>query len=100
MGDCCMNIFFVRCEVSQRVIIETLIKGFSLSLFSHLFLSFEHKFFWETFILKFANTNSSNVSMQNRSGSKIETKSTFMQLQATLSEKASIKGESEDNDDW
>ena len=37
--------------------------------------------------------------MQNRSGSKIETKSTFMQLQATLAEKAS-KGESEDNDDW
>lgn len=42
---------------------------------------------------------SSNVSMQNRSGSKIETRSTLMALQATLAEKA-LKGESEDNDDW
>lgn len=38
--------------------------------------------------------------MQNRSGSKIETRSTLMALQATLAEKASMKGESEDNDDW
>lgn len=38
--------------------------------------------------------------MQNRSGSKIETKSALMQLQATLAEKASLKGESEDTDDW
>lgn len=37
--------------------------------------------------------------MQNRSGSKIETKSALMQLHATLAEKAS-KGENEDNDDW
>lgn len=43
---------------------------------------------------------SSNVSMQNRSGSKIETRSTLMALQATLAEKAASKGESEDNDDW
>jgi hypothetical protein len=35
----------------------------------------------------------------NRSGSKVETRSTFMQLQATLAEK-SIKAENEDNDDW
>lgn len=37
--------------------------------------------------------------MQNRSGSKIETKSTMMALQATLVEKAA-RGENEDNDDW
>lgn len=38
--------------------------------------------------------------MQNRSGSKIETKSALMALQATLAEKSAAKGESEDNDDW
>lgn len=38
--------------------------------------------------------------MQNRSGSKIETRSTMMAVQATLAEKASLRGESEDNDDW
>jgi hypothetical protein len=39
--------------------------------------------------------------MQNRSGSKIETKSQLMALQASLAEKnAATKGENEDNDDW
>lgn len=52
----------------------------------------------ENFYENYTKRNSSNISMQNRSGSKIETKSALMQLQATLAEKA--KGESEDNDDW
>lgn len=70
--------------------------------FSHFFfvISLNDYIFLGNFILKITNTNSSNVSMQNRSGSKIETKSALMQLQATLAEKASLKGESEDNDDW
>ncbi|CRL03427.1 CLUMA_CG016236, isoform B [Clunio marinus] len=37
--------------------------------------------------------------LRPRSGSKIETKSMSMALQATLAEKATLKGESEDNDD-
>lgn len=56
-------------------------------------------FFWETFCFKNCVKISSNVSMQNRSGSKIETKSTMMALHATLVEKAA-RGENEDNDDW
>ena len=42
--------------------------------------------------------DSSNISTI-RSGSKIETRSTFMQLQVQLAEK-NAKAESEDNDDW
>lgn len=57
---------------------------------------------WENWIWKI-EINSANVS--NRSGSKIETKSQLMQLQATLAEKsaaaaaAAVKGENDD-DDW
>jgi hypothetical protein len=76
-----------------------------LSFLIFHFFSRDFFSFWENFLLliffgtKKNNKNfSSNVS--NRSGSKIETRSTFMALQATLAEKASLKGESEDNDDW
>lgn len=74
------------------------------SLFSFfIFLGNFFFFFGKLFAFEFFGTKtnknfSSNVS--NRSGSKIETRSTLMALQATLAEKASLRGESEDNDDW
>lgn len=46
------------------------------------------------------NNSSNHVQMQNRSGSKIETKSQLMALQASLAEKNATKGEGEDSDDW
>jgi hypothetical protein len=46
------------------------------------------------------NNSSNHVQMQNRSGSKIETKSQLMALQASLAEKNAAKGEGEDSDDW
>lgn len=76
-----------------------------LHFFSHCHYTCEkknkHFFLGNIRFTKFKLQNfSSNVSMQNRSGSKIETKSQLMALQATLAEKGSTKGESEDNDDW
>lgn len=73
---------------------------FLFSPFSSHFSSFFSGLFLGNFAFKLKLKISSNVSMQNRSGSKIETKSTMMALQATLAEKASLRGENEDNDDW
>jgi hypothetical protein len=65
-----------------------------------LFSSFwDHQFLCVGFFIVEFCQNSSNVSM-NRSGSKIETRSALMQLQASLAEKNAKAENTDDNDDW